>query len=96
MSFINNKLKINGVTEQLICPNCKEEVNMKILRSATGIGALNISVYNFKVEYLALCPACGAIFSVNDNNAINHAESKSKDFSEITENKLNFIKCIKL
>lgn len=96
MSFINNKLKSNGETEQLICPNCKEEVNMKILRSATGIGALNISVYNLKVEYITLCPKCGAIFSVNNNNAINRAESKSKDITEITENKLDFIKCIKL
>ena len=94
MKFISDKMKENGTTELLVCPQCNEMVSMEIFRSSTGIGLLGMSFYDFKVEYITLCPNCGAMFSV-DKDAVKHAEGKSKDISWICENKLTFIRSIK-
>lgn len=94
MRLISDNIKEHGTTEKLVCPKCGEQVNMKIFRSTTGFGVLGASFVDFKIEYITLCPSCGAVFSV-EKEAVKLAEGKTKDITEIGENKLTFIRSIK-
>lgn len=91
MKITTNKMFENGKTELLVCDRCKNLVSMQILKSASAIGALGFSVYNYKVEYFTLCPKCMALYSVA-SEAVELAESKTKDVSGICENKLTYIR----
>ncbi|MEG0980052.1 MAG: hypothetical protein RR911_01005 [Oscillospiraceae bacterium] len=91
MKITSNKVFENGKTELLLCERCNQLVNMQIIKSTSAFGALGFSLYNYKVEYFILCPKCSALYAVAPE-AVQLAESKTQDISEICETKITFIK----
>lgn len=94
MKFICDKMKEDGTTEQLVCPYCSKMVNMKIFKSTTSFNLFKVSLLKLKVEYIILCPSCGAVFSL-DKSAVKIMKGKTKDITEMCKNKLTFVRNIK-
>lgn len=64
-----DKFQTFGQTEILYCPECKQPVNMTLLKSSSALGVMGIPVLQYKVELFSLCPACGTVFAVSEDAA---------------------------
>lgn len=89
MALISTIMREEGVTELLVCPQCNQKVNMKILKSIDRLSIAGFTLVKFKYEYFTLCPKCYSSFNV-DSKAAKLAESHTKDITLITENALTY------
>ena len=65
----SKKIKENGQTEKLTCPNCNKKVNFSVFNN----GQLNITttlpiIENTKV-YFAVCPECASVYGIDERAA---------------------------
>ncbi|MDD6806873.1 MAG: zinc-ribbon domain-containing protein [Oscillospiraceae bacterium] len=88
--------KTFGQTENLVCPKCKNIVNMQILKSSSGLGIFNIPIYEYQVELFTICPNCGGVFAVNKETSKLAGNEKSNKYNCISEARLKHVKDINL
>lgn len=96
MKITADGMKQFGNSELLCCPQCKNMVNMQVLKSSSGFGVFNVSLVDYQVELFTICPACGSIFAVDKSRAKEAGHSKSNKVNTISEAHLTFVKRINL
>lgn len=72
------------------CPHCGKNVKMQMLRSSNGIGAFNISVFNYKHDLFAICPECSALFGVDPDVAKTEAKMPAWQNADLPAESLVF------
>lgn len=56
-----------GKSTRVDCPKCGKHHSMVLYRGSNGLGAFGISLVNYNHNYFALCPNCGALYSLDDD-----------------------------
>ena len=79
-----------GGSKPVACPNCGKTVNMQMLRSSNGIGALGISVLNYRHDLFAICPECSALFGVDRKVSKVEARDTMNQYLDIPAESLKF------
>lgn len=79
-----------GESHVIPCPCCGKDVRMQMLRSSNGVGIFNFSVLNYKHDLFAICPECGALFSVDRSVSRVEARDTMNLYLDIPADSLKF------
>ena len=95
MKLSVDKIEEYANSEAIVCPNCKKNVYMKLLRAENSLGVLNIPLLTVNTDVFAICPECSALFTLNKNIAKTAAKNKSNNFTMINDANLTFVRVLK-
>lgn len=62
--FDKTYFKSCGLSNKVICPECKTEAEMSLFESL-DVSGLSLALGKDASEYFAVCPFCSGVFSVN-------------------------------
>jgi transcription elongation factor Elf1 len=62
------KVKENGLTNELTCPNCNKKVQLSVFSNPDSRLKASFPFYEKGNAFILVCPQCSSVFSVDKEN----------------------------
>lgn len=82
-------VRLNGESEEIICPNCGEKVHFGIFSNSEIDLIPEFPLFDAKIIYFAVCPNCASVFKIRNGAGSGFKDNKLSignfDFEKLPE-----------